>query len=433
MMSVSYADNTHNQEIRDAKNKRQALKRRKVQANGAHRFFNLLTQLSPWHLQTSVGLPVHLVLYLTNEPFLGRGSGRGMYNFYTASNEEVFQIGLGRCNPFDGSRYCADAYSLGAFHATNEGYEQMTEQQKRNSGLLKHELGHAQASSLMGPLYVPLILLSYYITENRGTSMFEGWADLAYHQSGTPLIRSYQLRLGTFTDNNNGEDSNRVGFKIQETRVRENYAALEEKMWEFLNISMNAPIDCIDCISVPEFTLYRDKTRFQGRVGRNHNGHGQTEPVVQVHMSGGNRIGQYTNDNNGGHQITAIGWSGRYGLMYVPTRAFKLYIAGGAAASIASTWNDQLSVSDLNIGYNAEAGMIILDTVQINAIYERLHGLVNGTQTTRASASIGTTPSGEENYRLHMNGGIQSNTVEDETGRVIYDSNITGVQLGINF
>ena len=55
------------------------------------------------------------------------------------------------------------------------------------------------------------------------------------------------------------------------------------------------------------------------------------------------------------HQITAIGWSGRYGLMCVPTRAFKLYIAGGAAASIASTWNDQLSVSDLNIGYNAEA------------------------------------------------------------------------------
>ena len=46
----------------------------------------------------------------------------------------------------------------------------------------------------------------------------------------TPLIRSYQLRLGTFTDNNNGEESNRVGFKIQETRVRENYAALEEKM-----------------------------------------------------------------------------------------------------------------------------------------------------------------------------------------------------------
>ena len=150
-------------------------------------------------------------------------------------------------------------------------------------------------------------------------------------------------------------------------------------MWEFLNISMNAPIDCIDCIFVPEFTLYRDHTRFQGRVGRNHNGYGRTEPVVQVHMSGGNRIGQYTNDNNGGHQITAIGWMYKHGLMYVPTRAFKLYIAGGAAASIASTWNDQLSVSDLNIGYNAEAGMIILDTVQINAIYERLHGLVNGT------------------------------------------------------
>ena len=28
-----------------------------------------------------------------------------------------------------------------------------------------------------------------------------------------------------------------------------------------------------------------------------------------------------------------------------------------------------------------------------------------------------------------MNGGIQSNTVEDETGRVIYEFKITGVQL----
>ena len=184
----------------------------------------------------------------------------------------------------------------------------------------------------MGPLYVPLILLSYYITENRGTSMFEGWADLAYHQSGTPLIRSYQLRLGSFNDNNNGEDSNRIGFKIQETRIRENYAALEEKMWEFLNISMNAPIHCIDCASIPEFTLYRDRTRFQ--VEWVEIIMAQNEPIVQVHMSGGNRIGQYTNDNNGGHQITSLGWSGRYGLIFVPTRAFKLYIAGGTAASI---------------------------------------------------------------------------------------------------
>ena len=127
-----------------------------------------------------------------------------------------------------------------------------------------------------------------------------------------------------------------------------------------------------------------------------------------------------------------IGGEGNGGIIY-PELHYGRDALIGIALFLTQLAERKLSVSDLNIGYNAEAGMIILDTVHINAIYERLHGLVNGSQTTRTSASIGTTPSGEENYRLHINGGIQSNTVADETGRVLYDSNTTGVQLGINF
>ena len=90
-------------------------------------------------------------------------------------------------------------------------------------------MGHVQASSLMCPLYVPLVLLSYYVFEGYYQSMFEGWAELAADNKNTPLIRSYQLRLGLYGQSNKQKLNSNVAFQIQDSRVRENEAILEEK------------------------------------------------------------------------------------------------------------------------------------------------------------------------------------------------------------
>ena len=157
---------------------------------------------------------------------------------------------------------------------------------------------------------------------------------------------------------------------------------------------MNAPTNCPSCAYIPRLSLYRDKTRFQGRFQRHNNGFfNGREPVFQVHGSGNNTIGEYQNDGNGGHQVTSLGWSGRLGVMYVPTRAFKAYLGAGTAASITTSWSDSISAStDLNAGYNAEIGMIIGDAVEIKALYEHLYGFLQGTHTKRKSATISTTP-----------------------------------------
>ena len=434
LSNSTFAD--YNNDIQADQQKRKNLKRRKVKANGAHQTATFITQLAPWSLQTSLGIPLHLLFYGIEDIINGDVLRDGRFNLYTMSQEEVFQIGVGRCKPFLGKTNCPDNYSLGSYHVSSQEQATKSEQARNNDKTLHHELGHVQASSVMGPLYVPLILVSYYISESHDSSMFEAWADLAKDNRNLPLIRSYQLRLGLFGQNNNDSLHSNVQFQIQDTRVRENVGALEEKIWEFLHISMSAPTNCPSCINIPRVSLYRDRTRFQGRLNRHQSIYNPNlnEPVVQVHASGGNTIGEYQNDGMGGHQVTSLSWSGRVGIMYVPTRAFKAYIASGATASITTNWNKTISArTDLNVGYNAEMGMIVGDAVEIKALYEQMHGFLNGTSTKRKSLTVGTTPSGEERYRLHLSGGIQSNTVTDENGRVLFDSSTVSGSIGGNF
>ena len=209
---------------------------------------------------------------------------------------------------------------------------------------------------------------------------------------------------------------------------------LKKKIWEFLHLSMSAPQYCSSCAYAPRLRLYRDRTRFQGRFKRHSNAFmDNEEPTFQIHGSGENTIAEYRNDGAGGHQVTPLSWSGRVGFMYVPVRAFKAYIASGTTASITTNWTNSISAStDLNAGYNAEIGMIIGDAVEIKALYEHLHGFLNGTQTKKKSATISTTPSGEERFRLHLSGGVESTSVTDQS-EFLFNSNIVGGSFGINY
>ena len=186
--NLSFAD--YKNTIKSERQRRKNLKRRKVQANGAHQTATFITQLAPWSLQTSLGIPIHLLFYGIEDIINGDVLKDGRFNLYTMSQEEVFQIGVGRCKPFLGKTNCPDNYSLGSYHVSSQGQATKSEQARNNDPYLPHELGHVQASSLMGPLYVPLILISYYISENHYSSMFEAWADLAKDHRNLPLIRS---------------------------------------------------------------------------------------------------------------------------------------------------------------------------------------------------------------------------------------------------
>ena len=66
--------------------------------------------------------------------------------------------------------------SFGAFHKGN--LYPPGGQPRENNDVLKHELGHATASEVMGhSLYAPSIWLSYAL-QGHSSSFFEFWADL---------------------------------------------------------------------------------------------------------------------------------------------------------------------------------------------------------------------------------------------------------------
>ena len=103
--------------------------------------------------------------------------------------------------------------------------------------------------------------------------------------------------------------------------------------------------------------------------------------------------------------------------------------------SVSNTWQDNFSISDtdLSFGHNAEAGIIIADSLQIRAIYERTYGVINGTDTQRKSAIITVMPKLTERFGVHLNGGVTSTQINNERGRQIFNQQNAGVSIGLSF
>ena len=386
-------------------------KSQKTKIGTIHRIHSFTSQWAPWNIQTTIGGPFHFIALPLLEPWNFGKEKVGRYNLYISTRGEHVQIGFGR------TRIVHSAYSFGAFH---KGGLYPPEGQSRNDNdVTKHELGHATASEVMGPLYIPIILASYAI-HGHPQSFFEYWADLEKDQANNPLDRRYKLTLQHQQRKNGAPNFNNVSFSMRDIQVQQQGPyALQRKIWEFMNISMHAPTNCSSCVSVQKAALSRKRISMK------------VEKFFGLDIAGDTTLMEYETDGIGGHQIRPIFWRSNYGFILAPSKNFKVYANYGPSASIATSWKDRFSLrsTDMNFGHNAEVGVIMGEAVRVKAFYEHLYGVINGTRTTNRALLIETLP----HMRLHVGGGLQSTVVTDESGTPIYQSDMTGASFGFAF
>ena len=116
-------------------------------------------------------------------------------------------------------------------------------------------------------------------------------------------------------------------------------------------------------------------------------------------------------------------------------RALKLYAGYGPSMSVSNSWRDNFSLSntDLNLGHNGEVGVIIMDSVQLSAFFERLQGVINGTETQTRGLRLRVMPKLSERTGMHIDAGINSTQVNTETGREVFNQQTAGGSLGFSF
>lgn len=186
-------------------------------ANLAQKIIHLLDNSTIGAVQTVLGAS-HILVFGILNPIKGEDFGLGIHN---NEKSEVSQIIV------DTDAINAGAYSLGLFQVGNYA--------------VKHEGGHSVASATLGPLYLPMVGLSYLV-EGYYNSLFETWADMEADPEGYMNTSSGQIGLGSTMFNGQRVNVVVMKFSIEQRQMQQYQNIHSDKIFEWANTKIVAPL-----------------------------------------------------------------------------------------------------------------------------------------------------------------------------------------------
>lgn len=262
-------------------------------ANLAQKIVHILDNSTIGAVQTVLGAS-HILVFGILNPLNGKSFGLSTHN---NKKSEVSQIIV------ETDAINAGAYSLGIFQVGNYA--------------VGHEGGHSVASAAIGPLYLPMIGLSYLL-EGHSRSFFETWADMEADPEGYMNTSSGQIGLGSTMFK--GERVNVVvmKFSIEQRQVQELNEVHSDKIFQWANTRIVAPL--IEHTGQNEMPLYVEFDLLKKRLNL-------VVDNLSVYLGGDQKLRNvilteqrylHVENNQALKQvhIKALDWSAQYGLQY---------------------------------------------------------------------------------------------------------------------
>jgi hypothetical protein len=186
-------------------------------ANLAQKIVHVLDNSTVGAIQTVLGAS-HILVFGILNPIRGKKFGVDTYN---SKKSEISQLVV-KTNAIN-----AGAYSLGLFQVGDAHHD--------------HEAGHSVASAALGPLYLPMVGLSYMI-EGHWDSFFEAWADMEGDPEGYLNTTSAQIGLGRTEFNGEQADVVVMKFKIEQRQVQREENVESDKVLQWVNTKVIVPM-----------------------------------------------------------------------------------------------------------------------------------------------------------------------------------------------
>ncbi len=287
--------------------------------NLAQKIIHLTDNATLGAVQSTLSM-LHIPYSFIDISVIGDHSGKRKLKFdsYNSPNSEIVQFIL-KGNPIN-----ASAYSLGLGQVTPEGAEHIED----------HEAGHSVASATLGPLYLPVVFITY-AGHNWHGGFVEDWADMEANPKDYSLTQS--VRGGFAKINIDGQDKtvlvlNYALIQTQQQSFAGQYSGLDSlKIYNWLKTDIRLSIgekddDC-DCeqgifehgsISI----LEKD---FELVVSDDLVTEGLWNLLIQTTQD----YGRLSYTEGKGVEFIPMRWSGNIGAEYNPVPGLKLQASTG--------------------------------------------------------------------------------------------------------
>lgn len=277
--------------------------------------------------------------------------------------------------PRDGS----SAYSVGIFNIGGRAED--------------HEAGHSHQSAVLGPFYLPTVVLDYE-TSGYGHSVVERWADLE-----AKILRRFattvSVKTGVVFAQRDGQQLPvwMLSVAIEDRGHETSYRAELTKIYEWLKTEIYVPTSRSADGSQPfsaEFDIVRKTVNFEtlpfastpfGDAG------------VEFHTEqryGTLQFGQ-TRDLVNEWAFSIARWAGFFGMTFnTPDRNVKAFVEAGFNAGVGSelVFQDRLIPFSLGLGVNGRAGVNLFKSLTLQAVLEKRWNINTGIVQSKEAFQI---------------------------------------------
>ena len=350
-------------------------------ANIAQEIVHVLDNATVGSVQSVIGAS-HIIFYfiLNSAAF---GDFKVALGTHTNQDSEVSQITIKE------PVINACAYSLGLFQVG-----QCAE---------KHEGGHSVASATLGPMYLPMVSLSY-LTEGHHNSFFEKWADMEINPNDFAWTNQTQLGVGTITQNGKSQKVLVVKFSIDQNQKTEYNELSQSKFYRWLDTNIAIPLvensnqgansqltgkrKCSGILpAFVDISILSKEVELAVRKmgGEDHN--------LSFFIRSHEKLGSVSNPGNAILSIKPLVWENQYGLQYSLDDVVTLRTSVGGKVGA-----EVLSAEKYNLGGDYEfqlfggvTGQVDLDIAEYVRLYGRYDKLWGTAGTTYTKVSTGLT------------------------------------------
>jgi hypothetical protein len=394
-------------------------------ANIAQQFIHLLDNASVGAVQTVVGAG-HVIYYLIAD-------GEVELDTHHNGTSEVNQIVV-RENVMN-----ACAYSLGLFQIGQCAED--------------HEGGHSVASAHLGPLYLPVVGLSYLIEGHDG-SFLEDWADLDGHDANQwSWTNQVEVGAGHFVINGETRQVMIFKFSIDQTQVNQGHNLNETKMWRWFNTEIMGPVlqrstasqaetgTGAPCPTLPEVEfrtalLSKDMELIVGRLNGDSTEH-DLNFLIRTHQDYGQ-----VESLAGALFVRPLTWESQFGAEYRYGDNVKLLLSAGLRAGMHAYSPERYDLGD-ELEFGAYGGVVGQADVELGE-YVRLTTRVSQDWATDGSSHFNFFSGITNEYRnpvrdfgwlhsLEFSGGYRHENFVGADGTQLLDSNRVDLTAGIKF
>ena len=293
--------------------------RTKGSGNIAQKAIHLTDNTMVGAVQSSLSL-LHIPYSFIDITAIGDSMGKRMLKMdtYNSPNSEIVQFVV-KGNPIN-----ASAYSLGIGQVTPEGYEFMQD----------HESGHSVASAVLGPLYIPVVIVSY--SGNGGHGGFvEDWADMESAPSDYSLTHSLQGGLAEIDVNGSKASVLVLSYGLNQTQQQGHVGSYGEldslKIYEWLktNIGFLKGEQIEDCDCDGEIINNASLSLLEKNVELVVSDSFAAEKVFNLLVQSTHNYGELNYDSKKGVEFIPMRWNANLGVEYVPANGVKLQATAG--------------------------------------------------------------------------------------------------------